>query len=51
MIDAARSPSPGRELAAPARDFDEAEEANIRELAALVGETLDALRLAAQQQA
>jgi len=30
------------------RDFDEADETNIRELAALIGETLDALRLAAQ---
>jgi GAF domain-containing protein len=29
-------------------DFDEADETNIRELAALVGETLDALRLAAR---
>ncbi|TYL52880.1 GAF domain-containing protein [Agromyces mariniharenae] len=33
------------------RDFDEADEANIRELAALIGETLDALRLAAQRRA
>ena len=33
------------------RDFDEADETNIHELAALIGETLDALRLAAQQQA
>jgi GAF domain-containing protein len=33
------------------RDFDEADESNIRELAALIGETLDALRLAAQQPA
>jgi GAF domain-containing protein len=33
------------------RDFDEADETNIRELAALIGETLDALRLAAQQPA
>jgi hypothetical protein len=33
------------------RDFDESDEANIRELAALVGETLEALRLAAQQPA
>jgi GAF domain-containing protein len=31
------------------RDFDEADETNIRELAALICETLDALRLAAQQ--
>ncbi len=31
------------------RDFDEADEANIRELAALIGDMLDALRLAAQQ--
>ena len=31
------------------RDFDEADETNIHELAALVGEMLDALRLAAQQ--
>ena len=30
------------------RDFDQADEANIRELAALIGETLDAVRLAAQ---
>jgi GAF domain-containing protein len=30
------------------RDFDEADETNIHELAALIGETLDALRLAAQ---
>ena len=30
------------------RDFDQADETNIRELAALVGETLDAVRLAAQ---
>jgi hypothetical protein len=29
------------------RDFDEADETNIHELAALVGEMLDALRLAA----
>jgi GAF domain-containing protein len=29
-------------------DFDESDETNIRELAALVGETLDALRLAAR---
>ena len=33
------------------RDFDESDEANIRELAALIGETLDALRLAAQRPA
>jgi GAF domain-containing protein len=33
------------------RDFDEADETNIRELAALIGETLDALRLAGQQPA
>ena len=33
------------------RDFDESDEANIRELAALIGETLDALRLAAQRRA
>ena len=33
------------------RDFDESDERNIHELAALVGETLDALRLAAQQPA
>jgi len=31
------------------REFDEADETNIHELAALIGETLDALRLAAQQ--
>ncbi|MFE5672591.1 GAF domain-containing protein [Agromyces sp. NPDC056523] len=31
------------------RDFDESDEANIRELAALIGETLDALRLASAQ--
>ena len=31
------------------RDFDESDEANIRELAALIGETLDALRMAAQR--
>ena len=31
------------------RDFDESDEANIRELAALIGETLDALRRAAQR--
>jgi hypothetical protein len=31
------------------RDFDEADAANIHELAALVGELLDALRMAAQQ--
>jgi GAF domain-containing protein len=30
------------------RDFDQTDETNIRELAALVGETLDAVRLAAQ---
>ena len=30
------------------RDFDESDEANIHELAALIGETLDALRLAAR---
>ena len=29
------------------REFDESDETNIRELAALTGETLDALRLAA----
>ena len=33
------------------RDFDESDETNIHELAALIGETLDALRLAAQQPA
>ena len=33
------------------RDFDESDEANIRELAALIGETLDALRLATQRPA
>ena len=33
------------------RDFDESDEANIRELAALIGETLDAFRLAAQRRA
>ena len=33
------------------RDFDEADETNIHELAALVGEMLDALRVAAQQPA
>jgi GAF domain-containing protein len=33
------------------RDFDEADETNIHELAALIGEALDALRLAAQQPA
>jgi GAF domain-containing protein len=33
------------------RDFDESDEANIRELAALIGETLDAFRLAAQRSA
>ena len=33
------------------RDFDESDEANIRELAALIGETLDALRLAARRPA
>ena len=33
------------------RDFDESDEMNIRELAALVGETLEALRLAARQPA
>jgi GAF domain-containing protein len=32
-------------------DFDEADETNIRELASLIGEALDALRLAAQQPA
>jgi GAF domain-containing protein len=31
------------------RHFDESDETNIHELAALIGETLDALRLAAQQ--
>ena len=31
------------------RDFDESDETNIHELAALIGEALDALRLAAQQ--
>jgi len=30
------------------REFDESDETNIHELAALIGETLDALRLAAQ---
>jgi hypothetical protein len=29
---------------APARDFDASDEDNVRELAALIGETLDALR-------
>jgi hypothetical protein len=33
------------------RDFDESDETNIHVLAALIGETLDALRLAAQQPA
>jgi GAF domain-containing protein len=33
------------------RDFDESDEANIRELAALIGETLDALQLAAKRRA
>ena len=33
------------------RDFDESDEANIREFAALVGETLDALGLAARRRA
>ena len=33
------------------RDFDESDEANIRELAALIGETLDALRLAGKRPA
>ena len=33
------------------RDFDESDEANIHVLAALIGETLDALRLAAQRPA
>jgi GAF domain-containing protein len=33
------------------RDFDESDETNIHELAALIGEALDALRLAAQQPA
>jgi GAF domain-containing protein len=33
------------------RDFDETDETNIHELAELIGETLDALRLAAQQPA
>lgn len=33
------------------RDFDESDEANIREFAALIGETLDALRLAAERRA
>jgi GAF domain-containing protein len=33
------------------RDFDETDETNIHELAALVGETLDALRQATQQPA
>jgi len=33
------------------RDFDEPDETNIRELAALVGEMIDALRLAARQPA
>lgn len=33
------------------RDFDESDEANIHELAALIGETLDALQLAAQRPA
>lgn len=33
------------------RDFDESDEANIHQLAALIGETLDALRLAAQRPA
>jgi GAF domain-containing protein len=33
------------------RDFDESDETNIHELAALIGEALDAIRLAAQQPA
>lgn len=33
------------------RDFDESDEANIHELAALIGETLDALRLASKRPA
>jgi hypothetical protein len=33
------------------RDFDESDEANVHELAALISATLDALRLAAQQPA
>jgi GAF domain-containing protein len=33
------------------RDFDESDETNVRELAALIGETLDALRLAAREPA
>jgi hypothetical protein len=33
------------------RDFDESDETNIHELAALIGEMLDALRRAAQQPA
>ena len=31
------------------REFDESDETNLHELAALIGETLDALRLAAHQ--
>ena len=40
-----------REIRCPTggREFDESDETNIHELAALIGETLDALRLAAQQ--
>jgi hypothetical protein len=40
-----------RQIRCPAggREFDESDETNIHELAALIGETLDALRLAAQQ--
>jgi hypothetical protein len=33
------------------RDFDQSDETNIHELAALVGETLDAVRLVAQRTA
>ena len=33
------------------RDFDESDETNIHELAALIGEMVDALRLAVQQPA
>jgi hypothetical protein len=31
------------------REFDESDETNLHELAALIGETLDVLRLAARQ--
>jgi hypothetical protein len=46
LLAASRDPLPERW-----REFDESDETNIHELAALIGETLDALRLAARRPA